>query len=200
MIIFVDLETIPSQKTGARDHCRASIKPPGTLKKPESIASWWKDEADSAVEDVYRRQSLDGGAQGEIVSIACAMEEHDKSWTYCRRQNEPEADLLRAFFTLVDYWQSAAAHALLDTHHDEPSAWPMDEPHLVAHNASFDIPFLWRRACVLGVPVPSWLPSPANLRTLGRNTNATCTMELWAGRGGRASLDSLCRALSIDSP
>jgi hypothetical protein len=29
--ITIDIETVPSQKAGARDHIRASVKPPGTL-------------------------------------------------------------------------------------------------------------------------------------------------------------------------
>ena len=58
MQIIFDLETVPSQHPDARELVRASIKPPGTLKKPESIAAWWANEADAAVEDAYRRQSL----------------------------------------------------------------------------------------------------------------------------------------------
>ncbi len=167
--IIFDIETIPSQAPGARDHIRASIKPPGTLKKPESIAAWWKDDSEAAVESEYRKQSLDGGLHGEIISIACCADGHDKTWSYCRKQGEPEADLLTAFFAVVEYWQGETARALLGTHHDQSSAWPMDEPHPVAHNAAFDTPYVWHRARVLGVPVPRWLPSPANLRTLGHS-------------------------------
>lgn len=198
--IIFDIETIPSQAPGARDHIRATLKPPGTLKKPESIAAWWKDDSEAAVEAEYRKLSLDGGLHGEIISIACCADGHDKTWSYCRKQGEPEGDLLTAFFAVVEYWQAETARALLATHHDASSAWPMDEPHPVAHNAAFDLPYVWRRARVLGVPVPRWLPSPANLRTLGHSPNATCTMEAWAGRGGRVSLDSLCKALGVATP
>ena len=40
---------------------RAAIKPPATLKKPESIAAWWASEADAAAQEAWRKQSLDGG-------------------------------------------------------------------------------------------------------------------------------------------
>ena len=74
--------------------------------------------------------------------------------------------------------------------------WPIDI-YPVAHNASFDLPFLWRRARVLDVNVPDWLPSPLDLR-IGKS--AGDTMLLWAGLRERVSLDALCRALGIESP
>ena len=44
MQLIFDIETIPSQHPDAKAQARASIKPPGTLKKPESIAAWWDTE------------------------------------------------------------------------------------------------------------------------------------------------------------
>jgi len=66
----------------------------------------------------------------------------------------------------------------------------------VAHNAPFDLGFLWRRAKVLNVPTPRWLPPPS--ARPGKDFGDT--MSLWAGFGGRVSLDTLCKTLNIPSP
>ena len=193
MQIAIDIETIPSQEPYALADVRDTIAPPATLKKAESIAAWWATEADAAADAAWRKQSLDGGLRGEIISIAvCKVADPDQSWVRCRAQGESEADLLREFFAVVEEWERAFTATLPAV----PSAWPYDPPWPVAHNASFDLGFLWRRARVLGVPTPRWLPGP--MARAGKDYG--CTMLTWAGYGGRVSLDSLCRALDIHSP
>jgi hypothetical protein len=190
MQITIDIETIPSQQPGARDQVRASIKPPGTLKKPESIAAWWKDEADSAVEDAHRKQSLDGGVHGEIISIAIAANDDDPGWVRCRQQGEDESLVLSLFADAVQERLDRAAAGLVDG-----CNIPQD-PYFIAHNASFDLGYIWRRCIVKGVRLPFKFPTPA--ARAGKDYGDTMTM--WAGYGNRVSLDALCRALSVPSP
>jgi hypothetical protein len=192
MQITIDIETIPSQKTGARDHCRASIKPPGTLKKPESIAAWWKDEADSAVEDAYRKQSLDGGLHGEIISIAIVGNnlDDDQGWSLCRSDWMTETLLLESFAAAVVERIDRAAAGLVDGYNFA------QDPYFIAHNASFDLGYIWRRCIVNGVRLPFKFPTPA--ARAGKDYGDT--MLMWAGFGNRVSLDALCRALSVPSP
>lgn len=192
MQIILDIETIPSQKPGARHDARAAVKPPGTLKKAESIAAWWQTEAGTAAYDAYRKQSLDGGLAGEIVSIAIAAahDDADEGWSLCRTPEQTEAHLLGAFADAVVKRMDAGARAGLDGYN-----WPTD-PFFVAHNANFDLGFLWRRCIVNGVVLPFKLPSPA--ARAGKDFG--CTMLAWAGFGNRVSLDALCRALDVPSP
>lgn len=190
MQITIDIETIPSQKTGARDHCRASIKPPGTLKKPESIAAWWKDEADTAVEEAHRKQSLDGGLAGEIISIAIAASDDDAGWVYCREQGEDETLVLDLFADAVTERIDRAARGLVDGYNFA------QDPYFIAHNASFDLGYIWRRCIVNGVRLPFKFPTPA--ARAGKDYGDT--MLMWAGFGNRVSLDALCRALDVPSP
>ena len=187
MKLFLDIETVPSQAPGARDLVRATLKPPGTLKKPESIAAWWQTEADTAADDAWRRQSFDALA-GEIISIAVA-DDGDRRWVRCRAQGESEAALLAEFFEVVDTWTREDA---AQVPHGNAGAWPMDDHFLIGHSTQFDVGFLWRRARVLAVPVPGWLPPP-----MARPSAYGDTMTLWAGFGGRVSLDNLCRALNV---
>jgi hypothetical protein len=192
MQITIDIETIPSQQPGARDQVRASIKPPGTLKKPESIAAWWKDEADSAVEDAHRKQSLDGGLHGEIISIAIVGndQDDDEGWSFCRSDWMTERWLLESFAAAVVERIDRAAAGLVNGFNI-----PQD-PYFIAHNASFDLGYIWRRCIVNGVRLPFKFPTPA--ARAGKDFGDT--MLMWAGYGNRVSLDALCRALSVPSP
>jgi hypothetical protein len=193
MLLFVDIETIPSQAPGALALVRDGIKPPGTLKKPESIANWWLTEADQAVQDQYRKQSLDGGTQGEIISIACCTDD-GREWVHCRPPGGFEDELLGRFFDTVDAWTLQDTEALFP--HGRAGEFPLDDHTLVAHNAVFDIGYLWRRATVHGLVRPRWLPGP----TARAGKDYADTMLLWSGHGGRVTLDALCRALGVESP
>ena len=192
MQMFIDVETVPSQHPEALAAVRATLKPPGTLKKAESIAAWWANDADQAAEEAHRKQSLDGGTQGEIISIAVVNEDGGQ-WVRCRAVGESEAELLALFFSQVEAWTQAEAERMTLGH---PDAWPVDAHFPVAHNAAFDLGYLWRRAIINRVPVPRWLPDPS--ARAGKDYG--CTMLAWAGFGGRVSLDSLCRALGVTSP
>lgn len=191
MILFLDVETIPSQAPDALKLVRAGIKPPGTLKKAESIAAWWQTEADAAAAEAHRKQSLGGGTLGELVSIAACTETEGQHWVRCRAPGEPEAELLSSFFAEVEAWIDAEAALCVGN----PHAWPVDL-WPVAHNAAFDLGYLWRRAIVCRVPMPDWLPGP--MARAGKEYGDS--MSSWAGYGGRVSLDALCRALGVTSP
>lgn len=190
MNIFLDVETVPSQHPEALAAIRSTLKPPAALKKPESIAAWWANESEAAAQEAWRKQSLDGGTAGEIVSIAVCGED-GPGWVRCRAPGESEAALLESFGQQVQAMLDRAAFTGPDGR-----AWPVGEPHFVAHNAAFDLGYLWRRCAVHGVRLPFRLPGP--LARAGRDY--TCTMLSWAGYGGRVSLDSLCRALGVTSP
>jgi hypothetical protein len=191
MLLYIDVETIPSQAEDARDLVRKTIRPPATHKKAETIAAWWANEADLEVEAQWRRQSLDGGTLGEIASIAI-VDDHGREWVLCRYQGQDEAELLRLAFDAVQRWTVEDAEKVLG----DPGGWPVDDHHPVAHNAAFDLGFLWRRATVHGVPRPKWLPGP--MARPGRDF--TCTMQTWAGFGKTVALDTLCRSLGVPSP
>ncbi len=134
---------------------RQHVKPPGTYKKPESIAAWHATEGPGAVEEAWRKQSLDGGTMGEVCSIAMLTDD-DRHFVRCRRPGESEADLLREAFATVEAWTVADARAMLP---GRSECFPVDDHHLVAHNAAFDLGFLWRRSVVNDVPR---VPSPKN--------------------------------------
>lgn len=195
MLLTIDIETIPSQAPEALAQVRANLKAPGTLKKAESIAAWWENEAEAAALEVWKKQSLDGGTAGEIISIA-VVSDTGREWVSCRPrpgEGQTEKELLAQFIAVVEGWTKDQAAALVPGVSD---GFPIDDHYIVAHNASFDVPYLWRRCLVNRVAVPGWLPGP----TARPGQHYGCTMLAWAGHGNRIGLDGLCRALGVTSP
>lgn len=190
--LFLDCETVPSQHPDAREQARAELKPPGTLKKPESIQSWWDTEAEAALESAYRKQALDP-AQGELCCIGFAVDDADPV-AVVRTLNEPEGDYLRRALAVVDEHLREAnrqADPLLQPWIDAAPVYP------VGFNiAKFDLQFLRWRCWASRIATPSWLPGPFARapRDFGD------VMMLAAGPTGTMSLDKVCRALGIASP
>lgn len=189
MRIYFDVETVPSQIQYARDQVRQTIKPPATLKKPESIATWWENESHAAVEEAWRKQSFDASV-GELISISWAADDGE-AHTVIRAPGESERCLLANFFGQLQ--QRLEADAIRDHRGDLIYD---DAPYFIAHNATFDLGFIWRRSIILGVRPPFKVPGP-NAR---EGKDYGCTMRTWAGFKDTISLDRLCRALHIETP
>lgn len=193
MKLYFDLETIPGTAAYLRQESEDATRPPGTLKKPESIQAWNDNERPAVVEENFRKFALTPET-GEIISIA-AMADDDAEWVRCRAPGEDETVLLLDFFGwIVERLEIRRQVITAPDGHE----WPADdEPvRLVAHNAAFDVGFLRGRCIALGVRPSFKLPSG-----LDRPGKACyCTMMAWAGYGGRVSLRRLALALGLPDP
>ena len=58
--LYLDIETIPSQEPWVRDFIIDGIKPPGNIKKQESIDKWYEEKLDDAIEQAMSKTALDG--------------------------------------------------------------------------------------------------------------------------------------------
>ena len=181
--LFLDIETIPSQRLDALAIAREATKPPGTLKKPESIRAWWEAEGQDAIRESWLRQALDPSI-GEVSCVAVATEDGTPRAVVRQRDEEEGPFLRRAWRAIVDELR-------IDPHWHEAR-----RPFVIGHNVAFDIRFMHLRAWVNRLRLPEWFPKP-DARP-GRDYG--CTMTLAAGFGGRVSLDALCRALWVQSP
>lgn len=177
MNLFIDLETVPGTAPELRDELAQAISPPGTYKKPESIAQWETESKPGLVEEAYRKTAL-SGLFGEIAVIGWALGDGPIESVHRdpRFYDQPENELLQEF------WRAISKARV--------QCW-------VGHNlAAFDLRFLYQRSLVnrvepsLNIPVssPPWKGEVFD------------TMTAWAGYGGRVSLDKVCRALNIPSP
>jgi 3'-5' exonuclease len=189
MRIYIDIETVPSQAPDARELVKAGIKPPATHKKPETIAAWWENDAPAAIEEAWRKQALDAAA-GEIISISWMSDDCLAPTTAIRSHHDDEPVVLVQFFGQL---QAALEGAAIRDHRGQ--AIYDDSPFFIAHNASFDLGFLWRRSIILGIRAPFSIPGPT-----AKPGSYGCTMAAWAGNRGTIGLDKLCKALGVPSP
>jgi hypothetical protein len=187
MSIFIDIETIPTQRPDeiARIAAKA-IAHNATLAKPKS-----DEEVRALADEAHRKTALDG-AWAEVVCICIGLIDDDaapsstRRWCYGRSQ-EPgpppwrecgdELDMIRDFFIWLEFVKRPFT--------------------LIGHNVvGFDLPILRQRAMVHG------LEAPACIRRTMKPWDAVevDTMLMWTGGapGKTISLDNLCRALGVD--
>lgn len=174
MNIYLDIETIPCQLAGIKEDIAASMKPPGTLKKAESIAEWEKTSKPELVEEAWLKTSFDGGL-GQIIAIAWAIDDGPVEWLYSPTTSpEGSKELLIDFFQDLKHFHS-------------------DKPTLIGHNiAGFDIPFLWKQAVVYNVKPPFWFPKNPKPWDSGIYD----TMTQWDSKNF-VSMDKLCKILGL---
>ena len=120
--LYIDIETIPSQKQDAKDDI--VIEAPGNYKKPDSIQKWLDENKEAEAEKQYQKFSLDG-ALGEILCIGYAFDDNPAK-CIGRDLETPEADVLTAFMDVL------SEHVV--------------SPTWVGHYITgFDLRFLWQR-------------------------------------------------------
>lgn len=175
--VFVDIETIPNQSPEYRAKVRETIKPPGNIKKPESIAAWLAENAETATDEAVAKTSFEP-AYGHIACIGWAVGD-SSPMSLSNKTTDTEADNLGCFFDAVQ--DACTVHM---------TRW-------IGHYISgFDLRFLLNRAIVLGVKLPSALTLPRDIKPW--SDNVFDTMVAWAGAKGTISQDSLAKALGMN--
>ena len=208
--LYLDIETIPSQRQDVIDELRAdkkselaaaiaAIKPPGNYKKEETIVAWWADEApkivdslkaafESDVDTAYRKTGLDG-AFGQVCVIGFALDNDTPRtiWSPEWAASNCETELLEDFgCVLTDLIAASNERAIT----------------VVGHNVTgFDLRYLVQRSMVNGVQPHRIIASAAQAKPWEAD-KVFDTMVQWGGTGAKAggSLDKLCRALRIPTP
>lgn len=194
--VFIDIETLPEPdgKQGFIDAAKESVKVPSTLTKPklidalglgsdgkyktvDELKEMWvgkfgTEQASIQGEEAWRKTSFDG-AKGQICVIGFWVEGHDHAREFSAKTSS-EGDMLFAFWSYV------------------ATQIGMNQFRFVAHNAKFDLPFLYHRSVINRV-------KPLYYNPHGRHgQHHYCTMEAWAGYNNRISMDNLAKALGIE--
>ena len=202
-LLYLDCETIPSQRPDILDELKASmsadlatkiaaIAPPGNYKKQETIDAWYADEApkvraamqsefEKELDSAYRKTSFDG-AFGQVCVIGFAIND-EPAITLFNSDWQDERTLLCQFIDSLDAdWERK------------------DFVTVVGHNvASFDLRFLMHRYIVNGIR-PHSVISRASQAKPWESEKVFDTMVQWAGVGNRIKLDKLCKALNVPTP
>jgi len=202
--IYLDIETIPSQKPGAFEQLVtkasvqaeqevAALKPPGSLKKQETIDAWIENEmpvkaaairaqAIADAEETYRSQSFDGGV-GQVAVISIAVD--DRVPMVFFSEDYLAADAERS--VLADFYGT------IGKIYDEGRGVPLT---FVGHNVTgFDLRFLFQRSVVLGVqPHPS---IPFNAKPWDDKVFDTMVRWSCGDTRTRVSMNKVCESLGI---
>jgi hypothetical protein len=169
--VYLDLESIPSQSADYRSKVREGIKPPGTIKKPESILQWLDENAESATNEAVAKTSFDP-AYGHICCLSYAIDDGPIEYFEARKV-EDERHILESFYAALP---------------------KVGRLQFIGHNiAGFDLRFILCRSIVLGVRIPSVIPRDIK----PWSQEIFDTMTAWAGARGTISQDRLCEALGI---
>lgn len=171
MITF-DIETLPCNDAEVIEQLRTTIKPPATHKKPETIAAWMAENAESALAELIAKTSLDG-LYGRVACIAWGSDDYGVCST---QAHHSEGDAIEAFY----------------------SGMMPDVAKFCGHNiAGFDLPFLKHRSIILGIKPPRSLLYAMNAKPW--DSCIYDTMLMWSSeREKRVSMDKLCKAFGIE--
>ncbi|WP_024351046.1 hypothetical protein [Aurantimonas coralicida] len=178
--LFFDLETLPTLDPDIIADITAGVTHPATMKKPETIAAWEANEKPAAILEVVRKTSLDGGL-GRLASICWAKADGEVVGSHTAGPAgwdiEIERELISGFFAEADSFYKEVAGAVLTGH----------------NILGFDLRWLWKRAIVLGIPVPHWWPIHAR----PWSPEVFDTMTAWEGPTKFISQDRLGRILGL---
>ena len=170
--VYFDIETIPDQRDGVLDKYREQVTAPASFKKPESIDAWLAENRERAAHEMLAKTSFDGGS-GHVCTIGWAINDGEIHVEHAESIGE-ERDILSAFF----------------------KAMPKRDATIVGHNIlGFDVPFLLKRAVVLGVELPSDYVFPRDPKPWSKGVFDT--MTAWAGARDMISMNRLCGILGI---
>jgi len=176
--IYLDIETIPTQRDDVRAFIAKSVTHPGNIKKADSIAAWNENEKPAAVEEAVSKTGLDG-AFGQVVCVGMDLRDDGEPLVI---SGLSEADVLRAVNEAMKA-EFEASDALSTT--------------IVGHNvSSFDLRFLVQRYIVNGIK-PHHIIARAAQAKPWESEKVYDTMVQFAGVGNRISLDKLCLALGL---
>ena len=204
-VITLDIETLADMRPGAREEfieaSRQDFKAPSDLTKEQALRDLGHDPAgemkfkskaeaikmwcdafgatkcEEVGETAWRKTAFDA-TRGQICVIGFSFDGEEPESLQIK-EPEDEARILRTFFERLAIRYKATN---------------MRRPIFVGHNlVNFDLPFIYRRAVILGIQPPAFLPinpSPFNEYVFD-------TMLQWAGSKGRISMQNLCEALGI---
>lgn len=183
--LYMDIETLPDQRPGAKEKFAATIQPPANMTKADTIAAWEATKRPAAIEKAWRKTSLDGGA-GKVATASWAFGDEPVRNAYSDDWGSAigERETIRAMFASVDAWLAK-----------NWSTGNSVRPQVIGHNIiGFDLRFLFQRCVVLDIKAPLWLP--VNVKPWDTDV-VFDTMVAWAGHRNYCRMDVICEALGI---
>lgn len=177
MKVYFDIECVKTRRPDYRERIAATIKPPATMKKAETIAKWEDEEKAGAVEAELDKTVFNGGLC-HVTQIQYAIDDQDPV-VLIADTVEDESLIIETFMLAISQQQSSLI--------------------FIGHNiANFDIKILRQRCTVLGIFMPSNFLRATKAKPW--DDILFDTMIQWAGVGGTVSMDNLCYYLGVQTP
>ena len=185
-MLTLDIETLPTTDEAVIASLADSVKAPGTLKKPESIAAWMEENRESATAELVAKTSFDG-LYGSIACICYQFDDGEVFSVDCISSGGEK--------TMIEHFYSHVFDMVCTEYHGGVASQNLT---VCGHNiAGFDLPFLKHRSIILGVK-----PPVAMLKAMNAKPWDTCiadTMLMWSSDSQkRASMDKLCKAFGFE--
>jgi len=174
-LIYLDIETSECIDTDILADIKAGINPPGNIKLAASKEKWLKEKGEQAYLNAVSKTSFDGFA-GSINCIGFAINDEPVQSVY-REFGGSERELLQVF------WDALIA-----------TKGQHFNPTFVAHNITFDLPFLFKRCVVNNVRPP--IHFPHNQRPWGRDVFCTLHESVGLSEVG-GSLNRIAKILGL---
>lgn len=183
MNLYCDIETLPAIDPELIAEIAASVKPPATHKKQETIDAWMLENKESAIKELVGKTSFDG-LFGRIACIAWAFDDGEVCSTL---HTDSEVEAINRFYDAVREVAKVG-------YHGGNTSVPIA---VVGHNvAGFDLPFLKHRSIIQGI-----CPQPDIRKAMNAKPWDACiadTMLMWSPeREKRVSMDKLCKVFGI---
>jgi len=174
-ILFIDIETLPTNNQFLITDLEKTIKAPATHKKQESIDAWFVENKEKALNELISKTSFDG-AYGSIACISFSLNTDDEI-SYFSTEIASEKNMLIAFFGFIER---------------------NNVTQFCGHNIlGFDLPFIKHRSIINNVKPPAVLVDAFNAKQW--SGNVLDTMLMWSqDKQKMISLDKLCRILGIE--
>jgi len=194
--IVIDLETVPDQRASALDEIleTLTVMVSSDLTKPKlmdalgvtdkyktvgELKDMWLEEFGAVKKTEQAKEALHktcfDGSKGEIASASFQTIDSDQKYSFVRGQGESESLLLENIWGKVN-----------ELCNSKP-------PFFIAHNADFDLPFLFHRSVIKRVKPNSYFKPHSR-----HGSDHYCTMKAWAGFKDRIGLDRLAKALGVE--
>lgn len=174
-MIFIDIETLPTESPEVIADIRSGIKAPSNWKDPEKIEKHVDENLDSAV-----AKTSFSGLHGRVLAIGYAGMNGHARCAYAENA-EHEKEILELFSDTVSKMSGIN---------------DVSRIQFIGHNINrFDARFLSQRLMIHGLPILHNLSAGKYRQTF------IDTMEMFdCFEGKMYSLDNLCKAFGVESP
>ena len=159
-----DIETLPTKDKQVIERIASTIRPPGNIKKKESVDAWMAENYEQALKEKIHETGLNG-AYGSVACIAFAANEKIHSTTF----DLDETQCIKSFYECIEDYETFCGHNI----------------------AGFDLKFLKQRSMILGIKPPKNILKAMNAKPW--DDCIRDIMLVWdMDKNKMASLDMMC--------